>query len=110
MSRLVNCCGSRRGKRAVTGRGKIRIQGDARDKRGRQAAAEVPNGWERCCLGDWAVIRGDALRQGQGGVLGRRDPWVSKDMHAGDITESELKVSQRALDETSLELGSCCTS
>lgn len=65
-----------------------------------------PNGWAFFRLIQVAVIRGGCTpSMAKSAFWGGDIPWVSpKDMHDGLITDSELKVTNKALDESSLEL------
>lgn len=66
----------------------------------------LPNGWAFFRLSQVAAIRGGCTPSMAKSVFWGGDiPWVSpKDMHNGLITNSELKVTAKALTETSLEL------
>ncbi|MGN5595364.1 restriction endonuclease subunit S [Stutzerimonas nitrititolerans] len=67
---------------------------------------ELPVGWEWSRLGELAVIRGGCTpSMSKSEFWGGDIPWVSpKDMHAGDVAGSELKVTPLALEKSSLEL------
>ncbi len=66
----------------------------------------LPEGWSWTSLNEIAAMRGGSTPSMSKSEFWNGDiPWVSpKDMHDGDITDSELKVTQLALDKTSLEL------
>ncbi|MDA7087666.1 restriction endonuclease subunit S [Pseudomonas sp. SA3-5] len=66
----------------------------------------LPEGWCWASLNEIAAMRGGSTPSMSKSEFWDGDiPWVSpKDMHDGDITDSELKVTQLALDKTSLEL------
>ena len=66
----------------------------------------LPEGWCWASLNEIAAMRGGSTpSMSKSEFWGGDIPWVSpKDMHDGDITDSELKVTQLALDKTSLEL------
>ncbi|WP_068858419.1 restriction endonuclease subunit S [Perlucidibaca aquatica] len=66
----------------------------------------LPEGWCWTSLTEIAAMRGGSTPSMSKPEFWDGDiPWVSpKDMHDGDITDSELKVTQLALEKTSLEL------
>jgi type I restriction enzyme, S subunit len=66
----------------------------------------LPNGWCWFTISDVATIRGGCTPSMSTATYWGGDiPWISpKDMHAGAILDSELKITEKALEETSLEL------
>lgn len=66
----------------------------------------LPEGWSWTSLNEIAAMRGGSTPSMSKSEFWNGDiPWVSpKDMHDGDITDSELKVTQLALNKTNLEL------
>ncbi|MEE5138898.1 restriction endonuclease subunit S [Pseudomonas alliivorans] len=86
--------------------GKIRKQKSLVDITKEKEPFLLPNRWSWTSLNEIAALRGGSTPSMSKSEFWDGDiPWVSpKDMHGGDITESELKVTQSALDKTSLEL------
>lgn len=67
---------------------------------------ELPSGWEWCRLSQITSVRGGSTpSMAKSAFWGGNIPWVSpKDMHDGVIKTSELKITEQALRETTLEL------
>ncbi|WP_372166344.1 hypothetical protein [Xanthomonas axonopodis] len=93
-------------KARLVGEGKAKKQKVLAEIGEEKTPFELPVGWVWCRLSELAVIRGGCTPSmsksefWDGGI-----PWVSpKDMHTGDVADSELKVTQLALVSSSLEL------
>lgn len=67
---------------------------------------DLPHGWEWVRLSEITSIRGGATPSMAKSEYWDGDiPWVSpKDMHDGTIVDSELKITEKALRETGLEI------
>ena len=79
--------------------------GIARPVQGEGSQA-LPDGWAFATLRELARVRGGMTpAMSNSAYWGGEIPWVSpKDMHIGRISGSELRITARALEETSLEL------
>ena len=93
-------------KARLVAEGKIKKQKPLAEIAEEEKPFGLPNGWSWTSLGEIAAMRGGSTpSMSKSEFWGGDIPWVSpKDMHDGVITDSELKVTQSALDKTSLEL------
>jgi type I restriction enzyme S subunit len=93
-------------KARLVAEGKIKKQKALAEIAEEKMSFDLPAGWCWTSLNEIAAMRGGSTPSMSKPEFWNGDiPWVSpKDMHDGDITDSELKVTQLALEKTSLEL------
>ena len=93
-------------KARLVAEGKIKKQKALAEIAEEKMSFDLPAGWCWTSLNEIAAMRGGSTpSMSKPGFWNGDIPWVSpKDMHDGDITDSELKVTQLALEKTSLEL------
>ncbi|SEO71552.1 restriction endonuclease subunit S [Pseudomonas sp. ok266] len=93
-------------KARLVAEGKIKKQKALAEIAEEKMPFDLPVGWCWTSLNQIAAMRGGSTpSMSKPGFWNGDIPWVSpKDMHDGDITGSELKVTQLALEKTSLEL------
>ncbi|EIU1653468.1 restriction endonuclease subunit S [Pseudomonas aeruginosa] len=93
-------------KARLVAEGKIKKQKPPAESTEVEKPFGLPEGWSWTSLNEIAAMRGGSTPSMSKPEFWDGDiPWVSpKDMHDGDITDSELKITQLALDKTSLEL------
>lgn len=93
-------------KAPLVAEGKIKKQKPLAEIAEEEKPFGLPEGWCWTSLNEIAAMRGGSTPSMSKPEFWDGDiPWVSpKDMHDGDITDSELKVTQLALEKTSLEL------
>ncbi|MEJ5864477.1 restriction endonuclease subunit S [Pseudomonas farsensis] len=93
-------------KARLVAEGKIKKQKPLTESAEGEKLFGLPEGWSWTSLNEIAAMRGGSTPSMSKSEFWNGDiPWVSpKDMHDGDITDSELKVTQSALNKTNLEL------
>lgn len=93
-------------KARLVAEGKIKKQKSPAESTEGEKPFGLPEGWSWTSLNEIAAMRGGSTPSMSKPEFWDGDiPWVSpKDMHDGEITDSELKITQLALDKTSLEL------
>lgn len=93
-------------KARLAAEGKIKKQTPMAAIAAEEKPFELPSGWVWSRINDLAILRGGSTpSMSKSEFWNGEVPWVSpKDMHSGAITNSELKVTRRALEETSLDL------